>query len=67
MMKNKQGQSTLEYIILMTAVVVAVIAFVVSSDSPFKKALNSTLNSGTGTMNDMGHRIIKGFESSPKE
>ncbi len=57
MLNNSRGQSTLEYIILMTAVVVAIIAFVVSSGSPFRNALNDTLKSGTTTMVDMANRI----------
>ena len=61
MLKNKRGQSTLEYIILMTAVVVAIIAFVVKGDSPFKNALNSTLTSGTNGMSLMANNISKTF------
>lgn len=61
MLKNRKGQSTLEYIILMTAVIVAIIAFVVSPTSPFKRALNGTLESGTNTMNAMGHLINSTF------
>ena len=57
MLKNKKGQSTLEYIILMTAVVVAIIAFVVKGDSPFKQSLNATLNSATTEMQSMGGKI----------
>ncbi|MBF0386481.1 MAG: class III signal peptide-containing protein [Candidatus Omnitrophica bacterium] len=55
--KVKKGQSTLEYIILMTAVVIAIIAFVGSNSSPFRTALNSTLTSSTNTMNEMGGKI----------
>ena len=64
MLKNRKGQSTLEYIILMTAVVVAIIAFVVSPSSPFKTALNQTLNSGIQTMNGMGPRVGLTFQGN---
>ena len=36
--KNKRGQSTVEYILLVTAVVGVVIAFVASGNSPFSHA-----------------------------
>ncbi len=65
MLKNKRGQSTLEYIILMTAVVVAIIAFVISPNSPFKTALNDTLKGGMNAMNVQGAKIGTVFESSP--
>jgi uncharacterized protein (UPF0333 family) len=61
MLKNKRGQSTLEYIILMTAVVVVIIAFVISPNSPFKTAMNTTLNSGTQMMMSMGNQINTTF------
>jgi hypothetical protein len=55
MVKHKKGQSTLEYIILVTAVIVVIISFLVSPTSPFKRTLNSTLNDAVtyvGTMSD---------------
>ena len=54
MFKNKKGQSTLEYIILMTAVVVAIIAFTTNT---FRPALNTTLTTGTNAMNTMSGHI----------
>ena len=57
MLKNKRGQSTLEYIILMTAVVVAIVAFVNSPSSPFRQSLNQTLLSSVNAMNAQGALI----------
>jgi len=52
--KNKRGQSTVEYVLLMTAVVVVIIAFVSSANkSGFQAQLNATLNSATADMNTM--------------
>lgn len=61
MLKNRKGQSTLEYIILMTAVVVVIIAFVFANGSPFRAGLNSTLQVGVNTMNAMGQKINTTF------
>ena len=40
--RNKKGQSTLEYIILVTAVIVVILALVFSDSSPFRTNLNQT-------------------------
>ncbi len=47
--KNR-GQSTLEYVLLVTAVLVVLIGMLASSNSPFKTTLNSSLNSAIGAM-----------------
>ncbi|MEI6437124.1 MAG: class III signal peptide-containing protein [Candidatus Omnitrophota bacterium] len=62
MLKNKRGQSTLEYIILMTAVVVAIVAFLVSPGSPFKSSLNKTLNTTTGAMETVSGKLTDTFQ-----
>ncbi|MBF0594635.1 MAG: class III signal peptide-containing protein [Candidatus Omnitrophica bacterium] len=54
--KKKTGQSTLEYIILVTAVIVIVIGLVVSPQSPFRSKLNSTFNTAISKMGGMGER-----------
>jgi uncharacterized protein (UPF0333 family) len=52
--KNKRGQSTVEYVLLMTAVVVVIIAFVSNTgNGGFRAQLNATLNSATADMNTM--------------
>jgi len=50
--KNKRGQSTVEYVLLMTAVVVVIIAFVTNSGkSGFQGQLNSTFSAAAGQIN----------------
>ena len=58
-LKKKLGQSTVEYILLFTAVVGILIAFLISPSSPFKTKLNETLSSGTEGMQDMANRLKK--------
>ena len=55
--KNKKGQSTLEYIILVTAVIMVIISFLVGTNSPFKTQLNLTLNGTTDMMAEMTTRL----------
>lgn len=53
--KNNRGQSTVEYVLLMTAVVAVIIAMVTSNKGGLQGQLNATLNSaisGVGTMSD---------------
>jgi hypothetical protein len=59
MVKNRKrkGQSTLEYIILVTAVIVVIISFLVSPQSVFKTQLNTTLNATTDMMATMSSRL----------
>ena len=59
MLRNKKGQSTLEYIILVSGVVVVLVAFLVGTggNSPFQTALNATLDTATDGMEDMADRL----------
>lgn len=57
MLKNRKGQSTVEYIILVTAVIAVIIFFVVKKDSPFQTVLNETLTTTTQDMVNMAHKI----------
>lgn len=52
--KKSKGQSTVEYIILVAAVIGALIVFLPST---FQKAYNATLNSATNGMEDMAGRL----------
>ena len=54
---HKRGQSTLEYVLLVTAVIVVIIGIVVSPSSPFRSTLNKTLNSSIGGMETMAGRL----------
>jgi uncharacterized protein (UPF0333 family) len=56
-MGNNKGQSTLEYILLVTAVLVVIIAFVAGPTSPFKKAVNKVLVEGSAEMAGQGAKI----------
>jgi len=55
--KRKKGQSTVEYIILVAAVIGALIVFLSGDTSPFKKAFNATLTEGINGMQNMAHRL----------
>ena len=59
--KKKKGQSTVEYLILVTAVVAVVIAFLLSTGSPFKRVLNSSYDQGTNSMVNMSQRLSNVF------
>ena len=48
--KNKRGQSTVEYILLVTAVVAVMIVFATSQGGPLQSQLNTTLNTATSDM-----------------
>jgi uncharacterized protein (UPF0333 family) len=52
--KKKKGQSTVEYIILVAAIIAALIIFLPST---FQDAFNATLMSGTNGMENMADRL----------
>lgn len=54
--KKKKGQSTLEYIILLTGIVAVMLMFL-SKGSPFARAYNKTLTLGTNGMEQMANRL----------
>ena len=50
--KNKRGQSTVEYVLLVTAVIAVIIAFTTGTGSnTLQSQLNSTLNTVAGDIN----------------
>ena len=55
--KKKKGQSTLEYIILVTGVIAILIVFLNPTSGIFNLAFNSTLQSGTNGMETMANRL----------
>jgi uncharacterized protein (UPF0333 family) len=57
MVRNNKGQSTLEYIILVTAVLVVIIGIVVGKDSLFSNQYNKTLTTAIDGMENMGSRL----------
>jgi hypothetical protein len=65
LIKKKKGQSTVEYIILVTAVIAVVIVFVVNGNSPFRQKMNQTLGNGTDAMANMAARLNGAFAPAP--
>jgi len=65
LIKKKKGQSTVEYIILVTAVIAVVIFFVVNGNSPFRQKLNQTLGNATDSMANMAARLNGAFAPAP--
>jgi len=63
--KNKTGQSTVEYVLLVTAVVAVIIALAAGSNSQFQKQLNTTLNQTVSTIGDLGDRLQNSEAASP--
>jgi Flp pilus assembly pilin Flp len=62
--KNKRGQSTVEYVLLMTAVVAVIIAFVSSKDTGLQKQLNATLNTVSGDIGSMGDQLTSSHNAT---
>lgn len=54
---KKKGQSTLEYIILVTGVIAVLLLFLNPSTGVFKDAFDQTLTDGTNGMTDMANRL----------
>ena len=65
LIKRKKGQSTVEYIILVTAVVAVIIFFVVVPNSPFRQKMNLTLDTATNSMTNMAARLNGAFAPAP--
>jgi Flp pilus assembly pilin Flp len=53
-LKNKRGQSTVEYVLLVTAVLAVIIAFTSKSNGPLQTQLNSTLGNAVSDIGDEG-------------
>ncbi len=55
--KKKKGQSTLEYIILVTGVIAVLLLFLNPNSGLFRTSYNKTLAMGTNGMEDMANRL----------
>ncbi len=55
--KGRKGQSTVEYIVLVTAVVAVGIAFLTSPAGPFQSKLTNTMSVTTNKIKTMGDRL----------
>ena len=61
--KNKKGQSTVEYVLLMTAVVAVIIGFVATKNGGFQGTLNTNLNSAVSDIGTMSDKLTASHES----
>ncbi len=64
MIINKKGQSTVEYILLATAVIGAMIVFATNKDAGLQSKLTDTLGTSTNTIANMTGRLKKSQEAS---
>ena len=55
--RKQKGQSTLEYIVLVTGVIAVLLIFLNPTSGPFSTAFNETLTFGTNGMTDMANRL----------
>ncbi len=65
MLKNKRGQSTVEYILLATAVIGAMIFFTTGDNSVLKTRLGITLNSTANSIGSISNRLVNSQGPSP--
>jgi len=63
--RKKKGQSTLEYILLVTAIVILFLAFLRKS-GPFARIYNATLGTTASTMSKMANRISNSQLNLPR-
>ena len=60
-MKQRKGQSTVEYLLVVTAVTGVIILFTTGSESPFKKRLTNVLTETTSDMEHVANRFSGAF------
>ena len=56
--RRHRGQSTVEYILVVAAVIVVGLVFL-GKNGVFKNALNTTFNTNINSMLEMGEKILK--------
>ncbi len=64
-LKNRKGQSTVEYILLVTAVVAVMIMFTTNKNSGLQSKLNSTLDDTAGVIETMSDRLGESQTAAP--
>ena len=62
--RKKKGQSTVEYIILVAAILAALIAFL-APNGVFQNAFKDTVTTGTNGMQEMANRLAGSRPPSP--
>jgi hypothetical protein len=62
--RKKKGQSTIEYIVLVTGVIAILIVFL-SPNGIFQNAYNRALQQGTNGMEDMSNRLASSRPTAP--
>jgi len=63
--KNKKGQSTVEYILLVTAVIAVIIALVTSNGSGLRGQMNTTYNTAIDQVGTMSDRLVNSQAAAP--
>jgi hypothetical protein len=62
LIKKEKGQSTVEYIILVSAVIAVLIGFMITGgNGTFGQKMNETLGNGTDAMANMAGRLNAAF------
>jgi len=64
-LRKRTGQSTIEYIVLVTGVIALLIIFLQPNTGIFSRSLNRTLVYGTNGMEDMANRLAKSRYDQP--
>ena len=55
--KNRKGQSTVEYVLLVTAVIAVMVAFATSKSTGLQGQLNSSLTNVVGDLGNMANTL----------
>ncbi len=60
MKKKRKGQSTVEYLVVVTAVLAVLLVFL-GPNGPFRQAYNSALQVGSSSMTNMANRLANSY------
>jgi len=62
--KNKRGQNTVEYVLLVTAVLAVIIFMVTKSNSPLQTQLGNTLNDTFRDVGTLKDRLVNSHQEN---
>ena len=65
MFRKTKGQSTVEYILLVTAVIAVMIFFLTTKNSGLQGKLNSTLDTSINSIGNLSDRLDKSHTATP--